>query len=143
MNRFRIVLFSSVVCLWGCSESSHDLPKDSLLVLCAKPDAPYVHVNTLLDHGFSVGDVTSEGYTPLHLVAAVNSDPDVIRLLVSAGSDVEAEQMQGATPLHLAAMHNPSPDVTRALLDSGASVDVRQYQGVTPLHIAARSNRNP
>lgn len=85
---------------------------------------------------------TAHAYrTPLHEVCDVDGgDPkDVVRLLVSAGVDVNSRQRgSGMTPLHSSAV-SPSPGVSRALLDNGADIDAADDEGGTPLHFAARA----
>ena len=83
--------------------------------------------------------------TPLHLAAAFNDDPEVIRVLVEAGADLEARSRpdEGRTPLHFAARRNRNPDVVRTLLQLGADAYATNPRGRTPLHLAALFNENP
>ena len=46
--------------------------------------------------------VEDRGMTPVHIVAAVNPNPEVMRLLLDHGADVMALNEDGQTPLHLA-----------------------------------------
>lgn len=86
------------------------------------------------------------GWTPLHLAARSNPDPDVITALVEAGADLHApggeSYRRGNTPLHYAG-ENPNPAVAAALLDAGAEVNAHSRAGRTPLHEAAANASNP
>ncbi|MFH2204531.1 MAG: ankyrin repeat domain-containing protein [Elusimicrobiota bacterium] len=61
------------------------------------------------------------GDTLLH-VAAKNDRPEVIKILLKHGADVDARASYDATPLHHAAM-NGKVDAARALLDGGANIN--------------------
>ena len=106
-------------------------------------------VRTLLEAGAPV-DMRASGFevdwgwdwTPLHLAAEGNPDPEVIRVLLAAGADASARAYYGQTPLHLAAA-NGNPAVAAALLEAGADVSAREWMGRTPLHAAAAANGNP
>jgi uncharacterized protein len=74
------------------------------------------------------------GFSALHGVAGEDR-PDMIRLLIAAGADVDARNVNGHTPLHLAAY----PDAVRALVDAGADLEARANDGGTPLHLAAET----
>ncbi|MDA0597412.1 MAG: ankyrin repeat domain-containing protein [Chloroflexi bacterium] len=60
------------------------------------------------------------GRTPLHLAALGNS-PDIARLLIDSGADIEGKDNGGGTALHFAARNN-SLDVATLLIDSGADI---------------------
>ncbi|MCY4573726.1 MAG: ankyrin repeat domain-containing protein [Gemmatimonadetes bacterium] len=81
-------------------------------------------------------------WTPLHLAAAHNPDPEVAAVLLAEGADVHALGETRQTPLHQAAL-NRNPAVALVLLEAGADVHARRSSGRTPLHEAARSNPNP
>ena len=75
------------------------------------------------------------GPTLLHVAVEVGQH-EVVRLLLAAGADVNAEQFPNEeTPLYRAVMgHNAA--MMRLLLDAGAHVDVFNYNEETPLHAA-------
>lgn len=83
------------------------------------------------------------GDTILMLAATYNQHPDVVRMLLEAGADLEAHDTFGLTPLHRAAAHNQNPAITQALVDGGADLEARDRAHWTPLIRAARNNQNP
>jgi hemoglobin len=84
------------------------------------------------------------GHTPLYSVAnecAWEAGPEVVRMLVRAGADVNASGgVTGATPLHMAARRG-FVEIARALLDCGAAVEARDRKGDTPLQRAVNCRR--
>lgn len=86
------------------------------------------------------------GWTPLHLAARSNPDPEVVRALAEAGADLQAPSGEsyygGNTPLHYAGK-NANPAVAAALLEAGADVNALTHGGRTPLHEAAANASNP
>ena len=69
--------------------------------------------------------------TPLHYAARHNS-VEVVQLLISHGSDVNAKSDNGWTPLHGAA-HN-SVEVVQLLISHGSDVNAKNWRDETPLH---------
>jgi len=60
------------------------------------------------------------GWTPLHLAVAENR-PEIVDVLVEAGSDLTARTEHGRTPLHVAL--ESAPDLVAQLRKAGAPVD--------------------
>ena len=90
--------------------------------------------------GFSVDYGWS--WTPLHLAAASNPDPEVVASLLEAGADLNAISGEGMFPLHHATA-NQNPAVAALLLDAGADVNALSRTRRTPLHEAAANASNP
>ena len=80
-----------------------------------------------------------DGFTALHF-AAFFGKPEVARILLEAGADVNAvaDNDMRVEPLHSAAAGRHL-EVCRLLLAAGAEVDARQAGGFTALHAAAQN----
>ena len=79
----------------------------------------------------------------LYLAAEATREPEVIRVLVRWGLDVNRRAATGNRPLHIAARDNQEPAVIEALIDAGARVNVVDPLWKTPLIYAAWKNPNP
>lgn len=89
----------------------------------------------LLAAGARVDEV-KDGLTPLHRGAAYGL-ADMVKLLIGAGSDVNAVTIREKdTPLHLA-VRSGHGEVAKLLIDSGARLETRNGSKLTPLHVAA------
>lgn len=81
----------------------------------------------LLDSGASVTACCKQcHYTPLHYAAQAGGPPDVVRLLVARGADVNAVGNQGNTPLHVAVMWGNASIVT-AQCEGGGGVHPHKH----------------
>ncbi len=99
-------------------------------------------VQACLNNGADLNAEGEHGY-PLHLAASSNENPNVIKVLLDAGVDVNTRSRSRNTPLHWAVAGNKNPNVIKVLLDAGADVNARNGDGGTPLHWAASQNENP
>ena len=79
------------------------------------------------------------GQTPLHVAARANPNPEVIKLLIHAGSSPNARNIGGSTPLGDAAKYSNSY-VVKLLLDAGADPNAKGEEGWAPLHAATLYN---
>ena len=75
----------------------------------------------------------AEGLTPL-MYAVMTAGPAMMRVLIDAGTNVDAAGPEGVTALHMAAY---DLEKTRLLLARGANPNAALKNGVTPLLIAA------
>ena len=65
------------------------------------------------------------------------SDPEIVRLLVEGGADVNAaEGSGGSTPLH-EAVEQDNGEMVKILVAAGADVEAEGFMGRTPLSLAA------
>ena len=70
-----------------------------------------------------------------HTSAFYNS-PDVARLLIEHGAEINPRDRDGKTPLHGTVYHN-YVDIARTLIKHGADIHLKDNDGSTPLALAA------
>jgi ankyrin repeat protein len=99
--------------------------------------AVYEQVQDLLQRGAAVNE-DFEGCTAL-IAAATLGYPEVARLLIDNGADVNQKTVRGVTPLVEAARTNHM-EVARLLLDRGAEIDATNDYKATALIYAASAN---
>ncbi|MDR1873543.1 MAG: ankyrin repeat domain-containing protein [Synergistaceae bacterium] len=81
------------------------------------------------------------GWTALMHAAWGNPNPEMTRLLIGRGADVNARDHLGRTPLMLAAWRNPSVGVLEALVEAGALLNLRDLSGDSAVKIAIARDR--
>ena len=117
-------------------------PDLDLYEACALGSAERVR-HLIAEDPASVNTFSPDGFAPVAL-AAFFGHPDVVRLLVDAGADVNA---QARNAMKVAAIHAAvaARDVrsVEILLRSGADPNLQQQQGVTPLQVAEANNDAP
>jgi ankyrin repeat protein len=74
---------------------------------------------------------------PLHWAVA---DPAKLKLLLSAGAQIDAKTVEGRTTLYLASMQPTGAPIVKLLLDSGADPNARTLTGLTPLFPAVSAS---
>lgn len=86
----------------------------------------------------SVASFSTDGFTPLHLAAFFNQ-PDIVKILMEHGADVNAvaENPSRVQALHSAAACG-SIEIVKILLEHGADVNACQQGGWTALQSAAK-----
>jgi ankyrin repeat protein len=98
-------------------------------------------VEILLDAGTDInttGAAFGRGGSALYS-AVVNLQPEVAKLLIERGADVNQPDLEfGETPLIPAAARN-LPEIVALLLENGADIDHQDNLGRTALHYAAFS----
>jgi ankyrin repeat protein len=113
---------------------------DRAAVADAAGSAPAAAVALMLDLGFSPGDRNGSGEQPLH-TAAYYGNAEVVRLLIDAGSDLEALDARfDGTPLAYATVGSGEragqpgnwTETVRLLIDAGASPDNAWISGKPP-----------
>lgn len=119
------------IVFWGCLVLAYFLPA-MLYQRAVATDDPQT-VARLAGWGISVDWRDANGHAPLHH-AAMSKKPEMCRVLVANGANVNARDNFNETPLHWA--HNA--EVARVLVENGADVRAEDEIQDTPLH-AARS----
>ncbi|OCT97186.1 hypothetical protein XELAEV_18009414mg [Xenopus laevis] len=108
-----------------------------LHLACKAEDASTLSI--LLKHKQMLGIINlpnNDGLNPVHVAVLANCML-CLRLLISAGADVNAqEQKSGKSALHLAVEQDNISLAGCLLLEGDACVDSTTYDGNTPLHIA-------
>ncbi|XP_067658953.1 E3 ubiquitin-protein ligase MIB2-like isoform X2 [Haliotis asinina] len=79
-------------------------------------------------------DDDTEGVTALH-TACFWGHLQIVRSLLSAGSDKNRVSKDGSTPLHYAVSRDHT-DVVEALVKAKADLDIKNSKAMTPLHLA-------
>jgi hypothetical protein len=109
---------------------------ESRALLSAVADGDAVAVAALLASGTRADAMLSRGgETPL-MRAAARGDVEVVRALLDAGADVNAERADGFTPLILAVFFGHE-GVVRLLVERGADASARTRLGTTAARWAA------
>ncbi|QPC70356.1 hypothetical protein HYE68_001108 [Fusarium pseudograminearum] len=98
-------------------------------------------LQVLLKNGADVTGIGGKyGLTALHWAASVG-DSQGVEILISHGSNADAQSTVGIYALNLAA-NNGCVKTIRALLEADASIHYLDHQGFSPLHEACRSGRD-
>lgn len=93
-------------------------------------------------------NVKTENYGLTVLILAIEGQadsPEIARLLLSGGADINARDDSGNTALMVAidyGWRHYSPDLVNLLLAKGANVNLKNKDGQTPLIIAAEQDRS-
>ena len=95
----------------------------------------------LLARNVEVNARNNSGMTPLLRVLLISRNPDVVRLLLDHGADVDACDIAGWTALHHA-VGSGNPEIVQMILERSTEVDAKNSQGATALFTASY-NGNP
>jgi ankyrin repeat protein len=141
----------------GVDVNAGDLPGLTPLMMAAGWNGNSQTVELLLKNGAKVNAVSAPvmglpskngpsefGKLTALLMAAPFGPPDLIRTLLDAGADVNAQDVRGMTPLMLAiATDRPDKAVIRMLLDHGANPQIKNNKGETAADWARREASQP
>jgi ankyrin repeat protein len=126
LSRLTLVLFAVLFC-WGLSVAHASELSDAVKAGDAQ------RVKALIAAGANVKARDFFG-TPLH-AAAAGGFPEIAKMLIDAGADLEAEGLGKARPLHTAALTDHAA-VAALLIERGAKVDTLNAESMTPLLVA-------
>lgn len=93
----------------------------------------------LLSNGHAANSRDAQGYTPLHLAAALNRYQCVELLLSTCNADVNATTPEGDTALHLAARLNCPESIALLTKHRDTIVNRKNSAGLTPIQEAAQA----
>lgn len=113
----------------GCGDGFNSYTPLELAV----EDADVDFILFLIRAGARVRDCGNQFHWPLEQSL---SRPDIMKVLLDNGADIEWAGVDGYTTLHLA-VFNSEPAAAAFLLEHGAKVDAPDMGGGTPLHLAA------
>ncbi len=101
-------------------------------------DADIAHIKKLIAMGANLEARDDKGNTPL-ISSSYRAQLDVMKVLLGAGANPNAETPSGAFPLMLISIMGPpdKPDHAQLLIDYKAEVD-KPYKNLTPLMWAAQ-----
>ncbi|KAI3972529.1 hypothetical protein MKW92_013171 [Papaver armeniacum] len=116
---------------WNAAKKADDVALQNLIQSTANEEDEE-EVATLERY---VDAVDEDGRTALLFVAGLGSE-ECVRLLASAGANVNHKDIRGQlTPLHMAAGY-VKPNVVRVLIELGADPEIEDERGRTPLDLA-------
>jgi ankyrin repeat protein len=96
-----------------------------------------------IKQGADVNEVSSDGLTPLHVLAGLGKNIKVMQILIKKGAFVNAMTENGETPLLYAARQNPNPEFLKMLIAAGADVEAKNSEDWNALLMAAVFNKSP
>ena len=97
-------------------------------------------VQVLLTHHADVHAGGMGGWTPLHYASwSLNPKPEITRLLLENGADVNSKADIGMTPLWFLPLHNGNVEVAQMLLEHGADPNIGSRYTEAPLYLALQN----
>lgn len=122
------------VCLSKEKVDQSQTPEGSYALHYAAKNNSCKAIELLLDSGFDVNVLDSQGSTPLHHA----SGKEAAQLLLDRGADVNIQDMKGRAALSYAAFSGHK-QVVHLLLDRGAAVNAQDKEGKSALWAVAYS----
>ena len=98
--------------------------KAALMTACMESNSPEM-IQAIINLGVDINTYFKEKTTPLHIVAALNPNKQVIEYIISQGADIQAIDDKGRTPLELARLAKNASAIT-ALVKANANICIRK-----------------
>ncbi|MBO7081692.1 MAG: ankyrin repeat domain-containing protein [Neisseriaceae bacterium] len=95
----------------------------------------------LLKSGADANVRNHGGETPLMVLAFHHDNPEIAKILIDHGADIEAKDNSNDTPV-IEAAWGGRPNLTKLLIEKGAKVNAQSANGKTPLHWASENLPN-
>lgn len=71
-------------------------------------------------------------------LASSKRSPEIVRLLIEHGADINAQDRKLLTPLHFTSVsENPASEIVKVLIEHGADINALDERKRTPFHLAA------
>lgn len=133
------LLLAAVICFQAQEKNLPESEKIKAELLTAARNGDLATLKELLTKYPDLKDVRRNGgWTLLHMTP---SSRDVVKYLISIGSDLEAKSGGLWTPLHSHA-YNGHKDGVELLLEHGADIEAKTSFGITPLVSSLRWDRD-
>lgn len=101
-------------------------------------------IQAFFERGGDINNRDSADYTPIMTAAEYNLNPEVIRVLLRIGANInDKDKEKMLTTLHVASSFNPNPEVVQTLIEGGADINARDKYDCTPLMLAATNCQIP
>ncbi|XP_062603294.1 poly [ADP-ribose] polymerase tankyrase-like [Saccostrea cucullata] len=102
----------------------------------------YLSAEILCKHGADVNLGTYDSYKAIHWVCEKQNNPQMLKLLINHGANIDENWLYGERAIHLALKHSRTENV-EVLLDAGADIsgcirlDNERYSNISTLCLAA------
>lgn len=100
------------------------------LISAISRDASAEEIQNLLSGGADIHERNETGSTPLHL-AVFSGSEEIVRMLLDAGANPNAQDLKGVTPLNTARSFNGLEEISKILLGAGADPTLTDNEGKT------------
>lgn len=145
MVRFLLVIsltfFISI--MFFCNSMRNDSRKipDNIEIPC-RMENHYLKISSVQNAQSAViassGLKQNDNVSPLQ-AACLDNNRDLVKALISKGTNVNSKDALGHTALHIAAERNYK-EIAELLISNNANVNSRNRDGITPLHCACLNN---
>jgi ankyrin repeat protein len=99
-------------------------------------------VRALIEKGVDVNQPMEDRRTPLHIAAQYSDNPELFRLLLNAGANIDPDGSSNDTPFELI-LKKDNIELVKLFIDAGVNIQRIDYHGKTPLEYAAMYSKNP